>query len=281
MSIIKSFLKRKYEIFSLFNEDIKPLNAWAFVRAYSEIETIKHTLSTMLRGGVKRGVIAYHLDENGEDDGTGEYIEQFCKENVNFISLRYPYKIIDHMNKEIYRKGPGAIPKELRLDSYYNFTLDKIPNDNWFIKIDSDQIYNEVALAEVLKQPRNRFESICLPRIDMHYENGELYFIRNIHYPNSLIPGSDHWLMYKNKDIYFSLSFEGGWEKLEYPNNIQFLYAKNIVSMHFPLMKKSRRHLATPDILVPYDNYDFSQLNLTEVDKEFLLNKDKILSYFK
>lgn len=57
--------------------------------------------------------------------------------------------------------------------------------------------------------------------------------------------------------------------------------AENIISLHFPLMKKSRIHLATKENLIPYDEFDFSQIPMTEIDKDFILNKEKILSYFK
>lgn len=283
--IVRSFLKRKYKILSLIGNNADPSNPYAFVRAHNEIETIGLALKTMIGGGIKRGVIAYHLDENNSDDGTGDYIEQFCKENKDFIPLHYPYKIIDSSHKELYKQGPTAMPKELRLDTYYNFAFDKIPCNSWFIKIDCDHIHNEVALSALLKRAKRQlscpFTSVYLTRMDMHYDNGELYIYKNRNYPNGYIDCADQLFIYKHKYTRFYMNYDKGNERLMYPNHTFFLKDENIASIHFPLLKKQRRHLATPDMLIPYDEYDFSQLNLTEIDKEFLLNKEKILSYFK
>lgn len=48
---IRSCLKRKHEILSLFKPKPKDINPWAFIRAYNEIETIKITLKSILGGG--------------------------------------------------------------------------------------------------------------------------------------------------------------------------------------------------------------------------------------
>lgn len=50
--ILRSCIKRKYEILSLFNNDIKTINPYAFIRVYNEIETIEATLKTIVGGGV-------------------------------------------------------------------------------------------------------------------------------------------------------------------------------------------------------------------------------------
>lgn len=55
--------------------DIQP---YAYMRIFSESETIGVTLKTLLQGGVKRGIIGYNLDDNGKDDGTKEIILNFA-----------------------------------------------------------------------------------------------------------------------------------------------------------------------------------------------------------
>ncbi|MBZ7979270.1 hypothetical protein AVBRAN12642_01325 [Campylobacter sp. RM12642] len=268
--ILRSCIKRKYEILSLFNNDIKTINPYAFIRVYNEIETIEATLKTIVGGGITRGVLGYHLDEFGKDDGTSEVIKQFCKNNPNFIAFEYPYKVIPP-SKTMYLND---IKEEYRLDTYYNFVLDKIPLNNWLIKIDCDHIYNEIALKKVLMQPKSIIDSIYLPALNMHYSDGKLYFLKNFYKI-----GDDHWLLLRNKDTNFCIDKDMGCEFLNY-NFFNFIKAENIISLHFPLMKKSRIHLATKDNLIPYDEFDFSQLKMTEIDKEFILNKEKILSYF-
>ncbi|MBZ7977581.1 hypothetical protein AVBRAN12654_02160 [Campylobacter sp. RM12654] len=220
-------------------------------------------------GGITRGVLGYHLDEFGKDDGTSEVIKQFCKNNPNFIPLEYPYKVIP-AGKENYKQ---KISKEFRLDTYYNFVLNKIPLNDWLIKIDCDHIYNEIALKKVLMQPKSIIDSIYLPALNMHYSDGKLYFLKNFYKV-----GDDHWVLNKDKYTHFYMDYNQGYESLYSLN--KWKKAENIISLHFPLMKKSRIHLATKDNLIPYDEFDFSQLKMTEIDKEFILNKEKILSYF-
>lgn len=275
---IRSCLKRKHELLSLFEAKPKDINPWAFIRAYNEIETIHLTLRTMLEGGIKRGVLGYHLDENGKDDGTSEVIKQFCKENPNFIAVEYPYVVVPydhHLRKNIENDNQ-------LLSSYYNFVFDKIPVNDWFIKIDCDHLYNQVALKELLKQPKRALDSIYLPAINMHYADNELYFLNFEYRENYFMSswyknGRDHQLQKKHKHIHYYMA--GACEEIYSLN--KWKKAENIISLHFPLMKKSRIHLATKENLIPYDDFDFSQLPMTEIDKDFLLNKEKILSYFK
>lgn len=267
---IKSCLKRKHEILSFFKPKPKDINPWAFIRAYNEIETIKITLKSILGGGITKGIIGYHLDEFGKDDGTSEIIKQFCKNNPNFIPFEYPYKIVAP-NKDLYKQG---VDEKLRLDTYYNFILKNIPLKDWLIKIDCDHLYNEIALKQVLMQPKNIIDCIYLPALNMHYCNGELYFLKNFYKI-----GDDHWLINKDKDTHFYMDYNYGYEALYSLN--KWKKAENIISLHFPLMKKSRIHLATKENLIPYDEFDFSQIPMTEIDKDFILNKEKILSYFK
>ena len=274
---IRSCMKRKHELLSLFNPKPKNINPWAFIRAYNEIETIKISLKTMLDGGIKRGVLGYHLDSNGNDDGTSEVIKKFCKENPSFIPLEYPYVVMPydhHLRQEVQNKNQ-------LLSTYYNFVLDEIPENDWFIKIDCDHLYNEVALSKVLEQPNSVIDSIYLPAINMHYDSGELYFLNFKYVENYFMSswyknGRDHQLQRKDKYVHYYML--GVCEEVYSLN--KWKKAENIVSLHFPLMKKSRIHLATKENLIPYDDFDFSQIPMSDIDKEFILNKNKILSYF-
>lgn len=52
----------------------KPIEPWAFIRAKNEIRTIEASLNSILPA-IKKGVIGYH----DCDDGTEEFILEFCK----------------------------------------------------------------------------------------------------------------------------------------------------------------------------------------------------------
>lgn len=271
--ITRSYIKRKYSLLKVLNIQQKNINPWAFVRAYNEIEMISVALETMLGGGITRGVIAYHYDENGKDDGTADYIKYFCKINKNFILAEYPYTPVltyneDHINTDI-----KSIDINKRLDSYYNFTLSHIPKNEWYLKIDVDHIYNPEALSLLTKQSLHKYEAIAIPRVNMHYIDGELYIFKNKPYYD----GKDQLLLNNRKDIFYKFDLKNRTETLHLPlTNIKVF--EHIGSIHFPCMKKSRNNVDIKE-LTPYDKFDFSKIKLTDIDKRFILNKNKIISY--
>lgn len=61
-------------------ENKNKVEPWAFVRVKNEIKTIDACLKSILPA-IKKGVIGY----NDCDDGTEEYILEFCKQNPGFI----------------------------------------------------------------------------------------------------------------------------------------------------------------------------------------------------
>lgn len=151
--------------------------------------------------------------------------------------------------------------------------MDKIPNNEWFIKCDGDHLYNPKALLELIKQPKSFIDTIYLPLVNMHYDNGKLYVCKHNYYRD----GNDNWLIYKDKHTKWFME-KSGCEQIY--SLKKWKKAENIASLHFPFMKKRRKHLATKENLIPYDDFDFSQIPMSDIDKEFILNKNKILSYF-
>ncbi|WP_337199440.1 hypothetical protein [Campylobacter molothri] len=65
-----------------------PLNPWAFIRVKNEISTLKSSLESILPA-IQRGIIAY----NDCDDGSEEFILEFCKKYPTFIPKKYPFSI--------------------------------------------------------------------------------------------------------------------------------------------------------------------------------------------
>lgn len=160
-----------------------------------------------------------------------------------------------------------------RFDTYCNYIMDKIPNNEWFIKCDGDHLYNPEALKILLNQPLKYTNTIYLPLVNMHYDNGELYIYKYQPYLN----GADNWLIYKHKATRWYMEDSGHEQIYSLSKHKKF---NHIASLHFPFMKKRRKHLATKENLIPYDDFDFSQIPMSDIDKEFILNKNKILSYF-
>ena len=74
-----------------------PIEPWAFIRVKNEIITIDSCLKSILPA-IKKGVIGY----NDCDDGTEEYILEFCKQNPGFIPVKYPYSVYPPSH-EIYK----------------------------------------------------------------------------------------------------------------------------------------------------------------------------------
>ncbi len=81
---------------------------------------------------IKRGVIGY----KDCTDSSEEIILEFCKKYPNFIPAKYPH--------QVFLENP---PNECnKFHNHYNFVLSFIPENEWFIKIDVDHIYEPTLL---------------------------------------------------------------------------------------------------------------------------------------
>ncbi|WP_065237435.1 hypothetical protein [Gallibacterium genomosp. 3] len=223
---------------SLLEASNAPVNPYAFIRVHNEIHTVKASL-TSIEGVLTRGVIGYH----DCTDGTEEFILEFCSRNKGFIPHKYEYSVWPPDDNNYFDSFENSNP-ENRLDSYYNSVLDKIPNYEWLIKIDCDQIYDKELLRATLRMPLNERECIFLPRINMHYLNNKLYILRN----SPLSIHRDHWLVYKTPKLHFIMSRginnvgkRYAWELLELPH-LNWIDTE-VMHWHFPLMKVRREEL--------------------------------------
>lgn len=218
-----------------------PVDAWAFIRVKNEMRTLPACLNSIIPV-IKKGVIAYNPSEDPEEEG---FILNFCQKNKGFIPLKYDHKIIPYNSTEYLTNTD----KNRRLDTYYNAALDVIPNNEWLIKIDADQIYDTEKLAKLLSIPQNDKQVIFFGRLNLHIHEGKLQLIHSP-IPPFMNP-QDHWLIKKRPEMYFELkisqtdsSFEA-WELLNY-NELKQIYQlteidAELVTWHFPYLKGYRK----------------------------------------
>lgn len=240
----------RYNIYRKINHTSlrKPIQPWAFIRAKNEITTIKTALNSILPA-ISKGVIGYHVTPPHEpDDGTEAFILDFCRKNPGFIPYKYPYEVIP-ADSELYKEN--NYPLEQRLDYYYNAVLSQIPDGEWFIKIDCDHIYDAEKLKKAFSLIRKENECICLTRINLHIKNNQVFFIKDNPFTNH----QDHWILKKTPTIkfffrsYYQNEKLHAWETLSI-RHLNWIFT-DLTNWHFPLMKKSRIHLATDDNLLP------------------------------
>ncbi|WP_366559247.1 beta-1,4-N-acetylgalactosaminyltransferase [Campylobacter sp.] len=226
-----------YFDFDIKSKDIKsPLNPWAFIRVKNEDITLRASLESMLPA-IQRGVIAY----NDCTDTSEEIILEFCKQYPSFIPKKYPY--------EVQMENPQS--ENNKLHSYYNFALSFIPKGEWFIKIDTDHIYDAKKLYKSFYGVKNDLTAIAYPRINFLIINNEIY-IQNVG-DNGFIYGSDQ-LLIKNKDLIFKermTSKSSQWidnesienilysESMQIPKNVKIIFF-NLMQWHFLALKMRR-----------------------------------------
>lgn len=251
-----------------------PLNPWAFIRVKNEAKTLKASLYSML-GAIQRGVIGY----NDCDDGSEEIILEFCSKFKSFIPAKYPYSV----------KTIDPDDEKSKLYSYYNFVLNFIPKNEWFIKIDVDHIYDAKMLYKSFYLPKNELEGVRFPRINFDVENGEV-FVQKLDKHNFLYhDGSDQVLML-NKDTYFKeepstpnsqWAYGGGYACIEaWQKPYLVLHIAEFVQWHFPAIKSRRKGFLGTQ-WIPLD--DFIRQNTQvgiKIDREFI-SKEKILKMYE
>lgn len=203
-----------------------PLNPWAFIRVKNEAPTLKASLYSILPA-ISRGVIGY----NDCTDGSEEIILEFCKKFPRFLPLKYPHKI------EL--ENPAS-PQNM-LHNYYNFVLDAIPKDEWFIKIDCDHIYDAKMLFKTFYLPRTRKDCVIYPRVNFIVKNRRIYIQNNGE--NGFIFGNDQLLLCNNNISFAQRLTSKSAQWLDVGSTAQNLYSeimivpKNLRYFHAPLMQ--------------------------------------------
>ena len=222
------------------------VDPYAFIRVHNEIHLLQASLNS-IQGIITRGVIGY----NDCTDGSEDVILKFCEMNPGFIPVKYELPVWPPEDK---RYWVNTIDEPYGgLDTYYNYIWDHIPNGEWVIKIDADQIYDRERLKKLLTLPRNIQSVVFIPRINLHYQDDRLYLVRS----NPLSNVDDHWLLYKTPERRFKLKknappFSEVWEILDI-GEYESIRVKTL-TWHFPFMKSKRCHLAKKDQLVHLDS---------------------------
>lgn len=262
----------------------KPVEPWAFMRVKNEIHTIQTCLDS-IAPAIKKGVIGYHrLADNEHDDGTIEIIENFCKTHSGFIPYFYDHVVIPPTG--IQCSSLDEVPKEVRLDSYYNAVLEQIPENEWMIKIDADHVFDADKLRALFYLPKNDTEVISIGRMNLHYANGELYIMKDFEYVD---PG-DSWLL-KNTNLFFSMEKPDSKSESAYTYEIlnlrnllkrktRYLIRTDLCNWHFPVMKESRS--VSEDKLILFKEYVFTERKLKKwrIDSS-MVDENRILHWCK
>lgn len=290
--ITKNATDRRHYGFFDFDSNSKnpksPLNPWAYVRVKNEAKTLRASLDSILPA-IQRGVIGY----NDCDDGSEEIILEFCKQYPSFIPVKYPYKVI--------RENPTK--EENKLYSYYNYILNFIPKNEWFIKIDVDHIYDAKKLYKSFYLPNKQTDIVTLSRMDFYIKNNQVFIAKSprgyfnragdqnlicnlgkkfheriIHvnllsYSQQIIKNKPTKPQKEAMKDYISME---AWIHSPYNR----IYRSELCHYHFPYVKTSRQHLAKNGIpLKEFLNSGDSSLG-TEIDLK-MLDEDYILSLYK
>lgn len=265
-----------------------PLNPWAFIRVKNEISTLKSSLESILPA-IQRGIIAY----NDCDDGSEEFILEFCKKYPTFIPKKYPFSIqIQNPKKE-----------KNKLYYYYNWVLSFIPKGEWFIKIDVDQIYDAQKLYKSFYIPKNENDVVSIARMDFAVIKEQVYIIPKPTSKTLFIDEADHWLI-KNENLCFREALVKGdshnWNeidpaKISKYNNLKSyeaiiinkphitFYKTQLTNYHFPFVKKDRVIYKTKKNWIKLEKYidkNLDNLIGIKIDPSFL-KKEKIIQIYK
>ncbi|WP_257616496.1 hypothetical protein [Rodentibacter ratti] len=253
----------------------KPIKPYAFIRVHNEIKTIDACFNSFL-SCLSGGVIGF----NSCTDGTKEYILDFCKKYPQFIPLEYPFDLIPPYDE---RYKEDIINEKYRLDTYYNFVWEKLPKNEWIIKLDADHIWDTKALEDLCRLPVRKRDIVILSRMNVHCQNNIVY----INKINPIVEVGDHWILY-NKGINFD--FYRGWEKEKFVA-FEILYLPKdcgkifsiLANWHFPIVK-SHRSTFNKDEWIPLREFDMKQYikenKLEGRIPEHMLDENKILENF-
>lgn len=214
------------------------IEPWAFIRIKNERPTLRLFLSQMSLA-FKKGIIAY----NDCTDGSENIILRFCQNNPSFIPYKYPFTVYGahHPAYQLRNK----IPYENTLAAYYNAALYLIPENEWFMKIDADQIFNPLALKYAFSLVKNKHDIVSFSRLNIFRDNNNKLQVLSFTCPN------DQLLLCNNKVAFFN-------KKGIKPNGEPYAYETMILparpkikyiecsNLHFLLEKTSRTQTITP-----------------------------------
>lgn len=255
----------------------KPIKPYAFIRVCNEIKTIDESLKSVLPI-LKGGVIGF----NNCTDGTKEYVLEFCKKNPQFIPIEYPYDVIPANDK---RYMSNDIDSNSRLDAYYNFIWDKLPKNEWIIKLDADHIWLPDILETLCRIPLRKKDCIILSRINVHCNNNLCY----IHKKYPILENGDSWIIYNNN---IEFEFWRGWIDNEFcAYEILYLPKKErkkiltvCANWHFPIVKNQKNHF-DPNEWILLKDFDIKSYikkhKLTGRIPENMINESNILKSFE
>lgn len=249
-----------------------PLNPWAFIRVCNERETLRQSLDSIV-GAISRGVIVY----NECTDGSEEIIKEFCSKHKGFICVEFPYQVAQcHCSKE-------EFSAKKTLADYYNFALSFIPQGEWLIKIDSDQLYDSQKLKESFKLVRSTQDIVFYFRLNLHCFDNLLYLNREM----PISDPKDHWLICNNGLFFVDDIQENNEEEVEYWELLQIPFEYRefetpLNTWHFPLLKESRKSLASKDNHIPLSQYkEVIPTNYLSKIPSDMLDEKRILHYLK
>lgn len=257
----------------LANTEVKhPIKPYAFIRIKNEGITLKACLASILPA-IDRGVIAY----NDCTDNSERIILDFCKKHPKFIPFKYPHHVVPaHSNK--YK---NKVPEKNSLDSYLNAALQKLPKNQWIIKIDGDEIYDAEKLKESFKLVKNTNDVIYYPRINLHTQKGKLYVVKCVGTANLINP-KDHFLIF-NDDIKFTMkvtnTFQGNkFRAYEHLMISKISNRKNaeLLMYHFPNLKKHRSIEESEKIFGPLELVPLEKVYENPPKTQFPYEKDFI-----
>lgn len=272
LKVKTSYYKKTYSDPKNPKNPKSPQNPWAFIRVCNEKETLKQSLESIV-GAISRGVIVY----NECTDGSEEIIKDFCSKHQGFKCIEYPYQVarchcskIDFKNKKT-------------LADYYNFALSFIPQGEWLIKIDTDQIYDANKLKESFKLPKTPRDIVYYFRINLHCFDNAILIDKN----TPLYDPKDHWLICNNGLFFINSIVEEYEEKIFYWESLiipfyHFWIDAPLNTWHFPFIKASRRNLALRENYIHISKYKevipSRYLKKITID---MLDERRILRYFK
>lgn len=259
-------------VFQDKNHPNSPLNPWAYIRVKNEIDTLQASLDSVA-GGIKRGIIVY----NECIDGSDELIKEFCKKHQGYICVEYPYEVlgVEHFRQE--RKYKKTLPE------FYDFALSFVPKNEWFIKVDCDQIYDLEKLKKSFSLVKSFNDVIVYMQLNLHIFDDRVF----IQMKDPVVEHGDHFLMC-NRGIYFDESFMTSSEKkCKSYEILKRTFSSRIkktqcVLWHFPYIKASRKDLAKIEDYVPLSEYKkvIPEKYLLRISPD-MLDEERILSFLR
>lgn len=247
------------------------MKPYAFIRVKDEDLTLKQSLNSIL-GAINRGIIVY----NECNDFNISIIKEFCEKNKGFIYKEYPYEVLEiehNIEEREYKK---------KLSDYYNFALSFIPENEWLIKIDCDQIYEADLLKDSFNMIRNDYDSILYFRMNLHIKDNKVYLFKD----EPITEHYDHWIIKNNNLSFYEKILEHdfykikSYEMLDINRKVNFKVYKYLTTYHFRYMK-NRRNIVDDNNLVHISQYDkVLSPQYIERIKPFMLDEEHILKRF-